>query len=309
MGVLFMTFAVPLLASGANPATFSDSCIPGVDDPIEHCGAITASKVSDAAHPSLASNDNSHIMRSLAADDYLDNEPDFEALLTTERKVLLFNALVNDNSLAHTPTLTEKQLQTWSHQWQCTVRNHNPDDDFVATEWLIKVFNQLFYDYQVVLIRGTGEPEYIAAKLQQPARIEFAHGFFASALHEISHWCIAGKYRRTLDDYGYWYAADGRSQAQQQLFEQVEIKPQAIECLFSLLTDRPFRVSQDNLFADFDTSNSTFASDVYQQVQAYLRHPTTLPRDAKVLILQLLKLCHGTDVDFVYETTRASDAL
>src|SRR5690606_39383874 len=43
------------------------------------------------------------------------------------------------------------------------------------------------------------------------ARVVFAHGFFASALHEIAHWCIAGDYRRTLHDYGYWYCPDGRT--------------------------------------------------------------------------------------------------
>ncbi len=34
--------------------------------------------------------------------------------------------------------------------------------------------------------------------------------FFASALHEISHWCVAGKARREQVDFGYWYCPDGR---------------------------------------------------------------------------------------------------
>lgn len=56
---------------------------------------------------------------------------------------------------------------------------------------------------------------------------------FNSALHEISHWTIAGAKRRLLPDLGYWYAPDGRTKEQQDLFEQVEIKPQAIEWLFA----------------------------------------------------------------------------
>src|SRR3546814_2809228 len=49
----------------------------------------------------------------------------------------------------------------------------------------------------------------------------------------VAHWCLAGAARRRQDDYGYWYAADGRDLEQQHLFEQVEVKPQALELLFS----------------------------------------------------------------------------
>ncbi|WP_227674663.1 elongation factor P hydroxylase [Psychrobacter jeotgali] len=159
-----------------------------------------------------------------------------------------------------------------------------------ATDVLISLFDLLFAEQNVELIRGSGEPEYFPANNDQPARIEFAHGFFASALHEISHWCIAGEARRKLADFGYWYAADGRSAAQQQAFERLEIKPQALECLFSLACQRPFQVSQDNLFADFDTSNSTFPTDVYQQASHYINHPNKLPRDAQLLLWALLTI-------------------
>lgn len=159
------------------------------------------------------------------------------------------------------------------------------------TDWLIELFNTVFTAQNTVLIRGGYEPEYFPATLDAPAQIVFAHGFFASALHEISHWCIAGKRRRTLADYGYWYAADGRNEAQQHAFEQVEIKPQAVECLLTLACQRPFRVSQDNLFADFDTSQSTFAQDVYEQAQHYINQPTALPRDAQRLLAVLLTVC------------------
>ena len=170
------------------------------------------------------------------------------------------------------------------------------DDEQMATEWLMSVFNQLFAYQHVTLVRGECEPEYFPATEYQPARIQFAHGFFASALHEISHWCIAGSKRRALIDFGYWYAPDGRSAAQQHQFEHLEIKPQALECLFTLACNRPFGVSQDNLFADFDTEGSSFATDVYQQVASYIDEPYQLPRDAKIWLLALLMLNNSESV-------------
>ncbi|QOD13257.1 elongation factor P hydroxylase [Psychrobacter sp. 28M-43] len=59
------------------------------------------------------------------------------------------------------------------------------DGERLATDWLIQLFNTLFADQQVILVRSDGEPEYFPAQNDKPARIEFAHGFFASALHEI----------------------------------------------------------------------------------------------------------------------------
>ncbi|MEA7548766.1 elongation factor P hydroxylase, partial [Salmonella enterica subsp. enterica serovar Anatum] len=43
--------------------------------------------------------------------------------------------------------------------------------------------------------------------------------------YEISHWCIAGKARRELVDFGYWYCPDGRDAQTQSQFEDVEVKP------------------------------------------------------------------------------------
>lgn len=194
----------------------------------------------------------------------------------------------------------DEHLNEWRNQWQ-RLPTTQPDNTYstesivdserLATDWLIQLFNTLFTNQQVILVRSEGEPEYFPAQDNEPARIEFAHGFFASALHELSHWCVAGDARRQLPDFGYWYAPDGRTEAQQQAFERVEIKPQALECLFTLACGRHFQVSQDNLFADFDTSNSTFASDVYQQVESYIAKPYTLPRDAKTLLTALLSVC------------------
>ena len=183
---------------------------------------------------------------------------------------------------------TNSETSTQNHYKSiASIRESNEE---LATTGLIKLFNTLFIDYHVQLIRGEGEPEYHPATPFRLARIEFAHGFFASALHEISHWCIAGHNRRKLADFGYWYAADGRTLPQQQAFEQVEIKPQAIECLFTLACRRDFQVSTDNLFATYDTSWSHFSIDVYRQAKSYLDHPESLPLDAQRLLHALLKL-------------------
>lgn len=191
-------------------------------------------------------------------------------------------------------SLDDQWLAEQRHAWQKIIAN-NPDDDKALTDWLIAVFDTLFADYHTILVRGGNEPEYLTWQDDMPAQIVFAHGYFASCLHEIAHWCIAGQERRKLDDFGYWYAPDGRTKEQQQLFEKVEIKPQAIECLFTLACGRYFYVSQDNLGADFDTSDSTFADDVYQKAVDFLHNPNTLPKDA-VRILGILLLVHQSNV-------------
>lgn len=168
------------------------------------------------------------------------------------------------------------------------------DKEKRLTDWLIEIFNHAFAHTNTSLVRGGDEPLYIASKNGGNAQILFAHGYFSSALHEISHWCIAGAKRRTLDDFGYWYCPDGRDLPTQNAFEQVEIRPQAIECLFTLATARPFFVSADNLNANFDTKGSTFAQDVYQTALSYLKNPTDLPKDAQKLLVLLLHLCQDS---------------
>lgn len=162
--------------------------------------------------------------------------------------------------------------------------------EVLQVQWLMGWFAHWFAHRHTILVKGEHEPEYFAATDNEPAKIVFAHGFFASCLHEISHWCIAGKQRRGLNDFGYWYAPDGRDQYQQQQFEQVEIKPQAIECLLTLACNKPFNVSKDNLFADFDTSQSTFETDVASQAVKFWQTGDKLSTDAKALLNQLLKL-------------------
>ena len=155
----------------------------------------------------------------------------------------------------------------------------NLQTEVQQVDWLILHFNHWFSHLNVTLVRGDFEPEYFPATETEAARIQFSHGFFNSALHEISHWSIAGEQRRLLPDLGYWYAPDGRTAEQQALFEQVEIKPQAIEWLFSKAFGRKFRVSLDNLTGD-GGDGATFKDHVYAQLQQYFTGEAKLPRDA-----------------------------
>jgi elongation factor P hydroxylase len=73
-------------------------------------------------------------------------------------------------------------------------------------------------------------------------------------LHEVAHWCLAGDERRKMIDYGYWYNSDGRSNIAQKKFEEVEVKPQALEWIFSIASNNTFHVSIDNLDGDQESS-------------------------------------------------------
>lgn len=158
---------------------------------------------------------------------------------------------------------------------------HN--DDWAV---LVKQFDQLFFaSDNTKLVSGTDEPIYLPSDGEcNYHRVIFAHGFFASALHEISHWCVAGSERRKLIDYGYWYEPDGRTACQQASFEKVEVKPQALEWILSMACKRVFSVSVDNLSGEL-TDNKYFKQAVYQQVCDYITNG--LPSRAERLVANL----------------------
>lgn len=135
---------------------------------------------------------------------------------------------------------------------------------------LITIFNQNFLvDENTRLVKGTDEPIYLpASKEHANHQIIFAHGFFASALHETAHWCIAGAKRRLQVDYGYWYEPDTRTADSQHVFVGVEAKPQALEWIFSKACNRKFVISLDNPdanLADF----AYFKQQVVNTAQVY----------------------------------------
>ena len=99
------------------------------------------------------------------------------------------------------------------------------------------------------LIGGAAEPYYQPGS---PHRIYFRADYVRSALHEVAHWCVAGRRRRRLADYGYWYSPDDRDAAQQQAFFAVEARPQAIERCFCEAIGIPFSPSVDNVGAQIE---------------------------------------------------------
>ena len=96
------------------------------------------------------------------------------------------------------------------------------------------------------------------------SHIYYREDFFASALHEVAHWCIAGEQRRKLIDYGYWYEPDGRSPSKQANFQIAECKPQALEWIFSIICRSGFSVSIDNL----QSIDSLQSNDSLQAIEA-----------------------------------------
>jgi elongation factor P hydroxylase len=171
-----------------------------------------------------------------------------------------------------------------------------------AVDRLIDLFNRTFYDkFQTRLVRGQDEPIYIPANGScDYHQIVFAHGYFASALHEIAHWCIAGPQRRLQEDYGYWYCPDGRDEKQQRAFEQVEIKPQAIEWAFTQAAGRRFQVSTDNLNGA-TPDREAFTRAVALQLGHYQAHG--FPPRAQTFI-DALRGCFAAKTDAVFSNPK-----
>jgi elongation factor P hydroxylase len=123
-----------------------------------------------------------------------------------------------------------------------------------------------FASHNTVLEGGGAEPVYLPGN---PHRICYTRDYFRSALHEIAHWCVAGPARHQQEDYGYWYAPDGRDADQQSQFARVEVYPQALEALFCAACGHDFRVSLDNLNGD-GGDEAAFAVEVKAKAQALL---------------------------------------
>ena len=156
-------------------------------------------------------------------------------------------------------------------------------------EDIIAIFNQCFAEeFNTRLEKGGDYPIYLpefldedGIKSERPYHvILFAHGYYSSALHEISHWLVAGRERRKLEDFGYWYEPDGRSAERQREFEQVEVKPQAIEWILATAANFRYFASSDNLTGN-PGDNTAFKQAVYEQVKTYAEKG--LPKRAETL--------------------------
>jgi len=139
----------------------------------------------------------------------------------------------------------------------------------INKDQLIELFEQTFLvRYNTCLKSGFDEPLYLPSNGTEPAQVCFRADYLSSALHEIAHWCIAGEERRRKEDYGYWYEPDGRSESRQQAFELVEIKPQALEWIFSIAAGVTFHISADNL--SVDSASTAFMDSVIAQAKYYI---------------------------------------
>lgn len=145
-------------------------------------------------------------------------------------------------------------------------------------EWRASDLGTLFAmcfegDYQTVLQGDGEEPLYLPSKdpTTSPHRVVYRADYFASALHEVSHWCLAGAERRAREDYGYWYSPDGRSAEKQEEFERAEARPQALESLFAEACGFEFHLSADNLDGGVGPSGR-FAKSVDVQRKNFAEH-------------------------------------
>jgi elongation factor P hydroxylase len=117
-----------------------------------------------------------------------------------------------------------------------------------------------------VLIGGAREPLYVPARGTAPAEIHYTLDYAQSALHELAHWCIAGRARRALPDYGYWYEPPPREPAARAAFFAVESRVQGLELLLARAAGIRFHVSVDDPGSD----PGDFAASVQAAACAWL---------------------------------------
>jgi hypothetical protein len=148
------------------------------------------------------------------------------------------------------------------------------------------IFNRCFVETQNTrLLFGALEPFYKVADAPDELNTVYSREYIEqSALHEIAHFCLAGAKRRKQDDYGYWYAPDGRNAAEQREFYKVEVKPQALEAIFSNACGVTFSVSADNL-AGQNCEIEEFKKSVETQKEYYLNK--AMPKRAALFLAAL----------------------
>jgi elongation factor P hydroxylase len=151
---------------------------------------------------------------------------------------------------------------------------------------LVRALNPYLQErWNTRLAGGFPEPLYTPPSPDGPGEIRFARDSIASALHELAHWCIAGKERLEIIDYGYWYRPDGRNAEEQAEFFRVEVKPQALEKAFSEICGISFEVSCDNLGGGA-TDSTEFDHAVCLQFEEYKKRG--LPPRAQEIANELL---------------------
>lgn len=167
------------------------------------------------------------------------------------------------------------------------------------------LFDETFADvWRTRLVGGAAEPLYQPATAEDSwHRVYYRADYFASALHEVAHWCIAGSARLAEVDYGYWYIPDGRSAQQQERFEAVEARPQALEWIFSRACGAAFQPSIDNLDGAPGDADR-FGQAILAAAQAYCREG--LPQRAAAFRRALCAF-YGTSASLPLQHFQAMD--
>ena len=119
------------------------------------------------------------------------------------------------------------------------------------SETISDLFNSTFEKkYRVRLVGGATEPIYLPPTNKKTGVIFFREDFVSSTLHEVAHWCLAGRDRRKMVDFGYEYISPPRDEIAQKIFLQAEARVQGLESLFSEVSGVCFSASLDNLDCD-----------------------------------------------------------
>ena len=149
--------------------------------------------------------------------------------------------------------------------------------------------------YGTVIHGGRDEPLFFP-RCDSLDEIYFRNNFASSALHEIAHWCIAGAERRKIIDYGYWYK-ENRTTREQLQFETLEIRPQALEWIFSKAAGIRFHVSLDN-FERISEDCFEFRASVRKEAKKLL---TLMNKRASLFLSDLVSVSGNKNV-FLPET-------
>jgi len=131
-------------------------------------------------------------------------------------------------------------------------------------------FNAIFARIEyVVLVGGADAPFYLPATPPHRSIIRYRENFAASALHEVAHWCGAGRARRLQRDFGYWYLPPPRDAEATRAFLDAEVPAQALESIFSAAVGLPFCVSLDDPALELSGCREQFAERVNTRVRQW----------------------------------------
>jgi len=158
------------------------------------------------------------------------------------------------------------------------MNDYNNDDALCFM--LINLVSKVFPD--LTIKGGAEEPFYKAPRGNTNAIIYFRNNYPRSLLHELSHYCLAGKKRRQIDDFGYWYTECGRTIAEQKSFELVEARPQGLEKAMCKAIGLKFVPSLDDFSGKPPSKDFLYHLDV-----AYHEMLTNPPPLARKLLIAL----------------------